>query len=335
MAIPIRVLNHPIVASLRSARELLERIPPEFDQQQPDLMARTRASVDLLAERLDNPAVAAISDGALNNGQSWLQVIVSELQAAIDQNNANLLQSSGQLLPNVDAISQNLGQFPFSQPADSMNLLLEEAQRRLTAMQGAQMQQEELWRSIKDDQARILDEVTTAKQEGLKRLQEQEVAAGKLLAALGAEATSNGYRLTAEHERTEANFWRWVTIIGGVVSAVFAVLVFWLVPSHGTGTAAAIVKFGITLPLVLLTIYAGNQSAGHRHQERDAKQLELAFGSVDAYLADLDADRRAEVKATLTSNLFRTAGVNPGPPGDYPSSSDIVGLLRDAIKKLR
>jgi hypothetical protein len=321
---------------LRTVREQLERLPAEFDHQQPDLMARTRASVDLLAERLENPAVSAISDGALQNGLSWLQVIANELEAAVSQNNANVLQANGQLLPNVDAISQNLGQFPFSQPVDSLNLLLEEAQRRLTVMQTAQMQQEELWRSIKDEQTRILDEVTAAKEQGLKRLREQEVAAGKLLAALGAEATSNGYRLTAEHERKEADFWRWITIAGGVLSAAFAVLIFALVPNNGHNeTAAAVIKFGITLPVVLLTLYAGRQSAGHRHQERDAKQLELAFGSVDAYLADLDVDRRAEVKSTLTSNLFRTAGVDSVPMGDYPSSSDIVGLLRDAIKKLR
>jgi hypothetical protein len=329
MVMSSRVLNHPLPAALATLRDMLSRLPSEFVQQQPDMISRARATADLLHERMSDPAVVAISDAALSNGHSWTQVLINELQTAINQNNPAML-TTGNFLANLDAMSQNIGQFPMSQPTDAMNTLVEEAQRRLEIMQKAQIQQEELLRSLRDQQARTFAETQEAKEQGLKRLGEQETAAGKLLAALGAEGTSSGYGTTAATERAQADFWRWVTFAGGIVASILGVTLFLRVSDKDVASVAA--RAAITLPVVLLTVYAGRQSAGHRSQEREAKRLQLAFGSVDAYLADLDASKRAELKGNLTADLY-SASRRDGAPEDYPSSSDLVDLLKEAVKR--
>lgn len=240
----------------------------------------------------------------------------------MDQGNSSTL-AGGNIESNLEAIAQNLGQFPTSQPSEALSALQEEAQHRLGEMQRLQLQQEELWRNAKDQQADLLKEVQEAKEAGLRRLREQETAAGKLLAALGAEGTSSGYRTTAGDEEKQASFWRWIAMGAGVVGAALAVTLF--VWWQGQGIEDLAARFGVTVPVLLLAVYAGSQSAGHRNQEREARRLELAFGSVDAYLADLDSVKRAELKGMLTSGLFRSEHGDSVNAEGYPTVADLSG----------
>jgi hypothetical protein len=332
MAAPARIRNHPLLPAVAALLDALEGLPPEFQEQQ-ELIGRVAATAKLLRERLDDPAVGIVSDTALSNAQSWIKGMLDEVQSAVANNNPNLL-ATGTLLTHLDSISQNLGQFPVSQPIAAINSLLEEAQARLQAMHEMQLQQEQAWRAANDQRQRLITEAVEAKEEGLKRLREQEVAAGKLLAALGAEGTSTGYRLTADAERKQADFWRWVTIAAGIVTAILGVTLFLTIHEQSTATVAT--RIAVVLPLVLLTGYAGKQSAGHRTQEREARRLELAFGSVDAYLADLDAIKRAELKGALTASLYRASHGEAAAKADgYPTTADLVPLLNEAIKRLR
>lgn len=335
MPIPSRVAQHPLMPALSTFEQLLNQTSPTFGNQQPEIMERARLTAQFLRDRLADPTVALIADNTLTNMHSWIQACVNELQAANSQNNPGAIANGSAFYSNLDAISQNLAQMPISQPIDKLNTLVEEGNRRLEAMQNVQLQQEGAWRTARDEQARLLEDARSEKEEGLRRLQEQEAAAGKLLAALGAQGTSAGYRGTAEAEKKQADFWRWVTLAGGLVTAALAVAL--LLSIHEQGLDAIASRLGVTLPAVLLTVYAGKQSAGHREQERRAKRLELSFGSVDAYLADLDAGSRSDLKKLLSSDLFKSsgAGVSATTVDDYPTSADLVGLLSEAIKRMR
>lgn len=335
MSVPPRVSQHAAYSSFTSLSQLVTQLPANFEAQQPNEMARTKATVSLLTERFNDSAAVAISDGALNNLQSWLQVMVSELQSAISQNNPNAIASGTNYYNHLEALGQNLGQLPVSTPSEALTAASEEAQQRLAAMQRVQIEHEAEARAARDQQQRLIREAQDAKDEGLRRLEEQELAAGKLLAALGARATSSGYAGTAGEEKAQADFWRKVTFGGGILTALLAVALFLQI--HTAGVASIATRVGVTVPAILLTVYAGRQSAGHRAQEREARRLELAFGSVDAYLADLGATNRAELKTLLSSNLFTSgsghAHIKPGE--DYPTSADLVKLLDSAIKRIR
>lgn len=329
-----RVSQHPATAVLAGLEQALAQLPDTFAAQQPDIVERARISVRLVRDRLIDPAVDMVSDNTLTNTHSWMQAMLSELQNAVAQGNPNVIAQGTNFYNNLEALAQNFHQFPVSQPVEQLTGMIEEANRRLSIMQDLQLQQEGAWRTARDEQARLLDEAREAKAEGLKRLEEQELAAGKLLAALGAQGTSAGYRGTSEAEKKQADFWRWVTIAGGVLTAVLAVILFWSIGNEDLGSIAS--RAGVTIPAILLTVYAGRQSAGHREQERQAKRLELSFGSVDAFLADLGPDSRAELKRLVSTDLFRSSGgVAPNASGDYPSSADLVGLLSQAIQRLR
>ena len=313
---------------------MIDGLPPEFASPHVELLTRTRATLNSVQERLEDPVVGnVVSDGALNNGHSWVQSMVNELQSALAQGNPGLIGPNTGFYGNLEALSQNLSQFPSSNPTGALSSLLDEASSRLGTMRELQLQQEAAARANLDQQQRILEEARQAKEEGLKRLGEQEVAAGRLLAALGAEATSSGYAATAKQEKAQADWWRRITLAGGGATAILAVVLFLTVNQQGLESIAT--RVGVILPAILLTVYAGRQSTGHRTQEREARRLQLAFGSVDAYLADLTTERRSELKTLLSSRLFGTADGFAQVPADYPSSADLVGLLSEAINRLR
>lgn len=333
MAAPLRIAQHPIWAAQEGLHDLLRRLPEPILQQQPDVINRARAVVQLLRERLSDPAANAISDTALTNGHSWVQNMLAELQNAVNQNNPGVVAQGTPFYANLESLAQNIGQYPLSQPSDMVTALAEEAQARLNQMQAVQAQHETESRTLRDQQQRLIEDASTAKDAGLRRLREQEAAAGKLLAALGAAGTSTGYKATADAEQRPANLWRLVTLVGGVLTAVLAVVLFTSV--HSQGVASIATRAGVTLPALLLSVYAGRQSAGHREQEREARRLQLAFGSVDAYLADLDGGQRAALKSQLSERLFGAAPTTSGATGDYPTSKDLVTLLSEAIQRLR
>lgn len=263
---------------------------------------------------------------------SWFQQGLPELQTAVAQQNPDVL-SAGNLTAGLDAVGQHLGALPAAASIGAVNQIVDEAGRRLEQIQAAQLQAEEALRLARDTQHQLMDEARAAKQAGLVRLQEQEKAADKLLAALGAAGTSSGYKGTAAEERSQADFWRWVALAAGVITAAIGLYLVSQVSPDAT-LEDQLRRALALVPSTLIAAYAGKQSAGHRREQREARRLELSFGSIDAYLADLDAEPRAELKKQVSLALY-----SHGSPGyedsDYPSSKDLVGLLQEAIRRIK
>lgn len=312
---------------------MLSSLSHEFEVQQSQILARSRATVDFVIGQLEDGPTELVSDGALNNGYSWTNVMVSELQNAINSNNPALLGEGNNYFNHLDALTQNLHTFPSARPAaPSLNAAVEEAQNRLKSVQDLQIQHEAETRAATDNMQRLLAEAEQIKADGKKRLDQQEQTASNLLAALGAEGTSAGYRATASDESEQANWWRWVTIIGGLATAIVAAGL--LIAFHDSSVSDTLTRLSVTLPLILLTIYAGKQSADHRNEARRAKHLELSFASVDAFLADLEPSDRASLKTQLSAQLFAEDSVGGGAAG-YPSSADLLAVMMELAKRAR
>jgi hypothetical protein len=329
---PLRVTQSPFWTSLQQLRSLLRGLMPEFVAQQEEIVTRSRETVDYIAELLENSSGSLVSDNALMNGQSWASVMITELQSAINLNSPGSIANGSQYFNHLDALSQNLHTFPAARPTPTLNAAVEEAQTRLKSVQDLQIQHEAETRAATDNMQRLLAEAEKIKADGKKRLDQQEQAASNLLAALGAAGTSAGYRETASSESDQANWWRWVTIGGGLATAAVAAAL--LIIFHDDKVTDTLTRLSVTLPLILLTVYAGKQSADHRNEARRAKHLELSFASVDAYLADLEPSDRASLKSQLSSQLFAEDTTGGGAAG-YPSSADLLDVMKELAKRAR
>src|ERR1700759_4167271 len=119
------------MAAVAALDQVLSGLPENFLTQQPDTLARTRASLDFLRERLSDPAVAMVSETTLNNFNAWLQGAASELQSAGVQNAPAQIGPNSGFFSNLEAISQNIGQLPVGEPTEKLNTLVEEGNQRL------------------------------------------------------------------------------------------------------------------------------------------------------------------------------------------------------------
>jgi hypothetical protein len=334
MALRDRITSHPLNGLITSALDGLAAMPQAVRAQNPDLCDRTTRTLEVLRQRLQVATADITPDQTLMNMQSWVQQLVQEVQ------NATSNPGSPQFLANmqgpVDAIAQNLHTIPTPDP-QLFPALLEEAQSRVSAIQTTQIQAEERARLLFDQINAELQKAKQAADQGIERAQQQEKIANDLLAALGAKGTSSEYLSTSTTEKAIADRWRLLTLCVGVIGAVLTFIAIQELKSDDFKSVAA--RASITLPFVFLAIYCGRQAAEHRSQERQARSLGLQLGSVSTFVADLDGQARKELKSQLAQRFY---GVHEGPgheagpePGaGYPSSRDLVGLLRDVIKKL-
>ncbi len=289
----------------------------------------------ILRDRLQDPAVEIVSDAALSNAHSWVSQASNELLNAINSGNPQVLLANNAFLPAVDAFSQSLGMFPFSQPGDVLAGQLDEAQRRVATIHDLQLKAAADSRAAQDQHLEYLRQSREQIDQQLEAAKSQRDAAATLLAALGGDATSKGYAETASTEQTSADNWRKVTFVLGIVTAVVALLLFTV--AHAPGWEATLRRSAVTLPFIVLTLYAGRQAAEHRREEREARRLQLSFGSVNSYLADLDEVRRADLKTQLSARLFssRSEGDAQPMPAGFPSSAELVQMIIEGATRGR
>lgn len=315
------------MAALSQLESELAAVPDQFNVEQADLMRRTQATVKVLRERLNDPAAEAISDNTLINVHSWLQQAATELNQARLQAAPSIL-SNGIMMSSIDAIAQNFGQFPISSPTQPLAPYLDEAQRRMESIQKLEYSAATNVRAAQDALTAELERAESSVSQELASIAEQRSKAEALLAALGGTATSKGYSETAEQERSAANTWRAITVGLGAATAILALVLFTLL--HEPGWESLLRRTAVTAPFIVLALYAGRQAAEHRREERTARRLQLAFGSVGAYLSDLDPSRRAELKSQLSSQLFGGNASDTSPVTGYPSSAEIVQAAIEA-----
>lgn len=158
------------------------------------------------------------------------------------------------------------------------------------------------------------------------------------------DSVAGAYLQNAEHERHQANFWRWFSV--GFIMATAAWLGFvWYHyiggPPTDVGWARILTAFSLTGVLLFGAAYGAQQSARHRASERQTRWFALELKAIDPFIHSLAEEDQRELKKALSDRLFGHArGLGSPEPalGDHHAfkllTKSVVDLL-GGLSKLR
>lgn len=134
--------------------------------------------------------------------------------------------------------------------------------------------------------------------------------AQEILAATGSDATAGDYGAYADAQKKAANFWR----VGAVVAFIIAGVLFigvTLAPYFSPNTNQSIEWWEFILQRLAtpagvagVALFMASESAGHRKQERIARQAHLTLAALDPFTANLDQDEKRAIRLQTALKLF-------------------------------
>lgn len=178
--------------------------------------------------------------------------------------------------------------------------------------------------------------VSALQQSGNKILENMQTAnekAERLLEAIGKTGTTFKYREWGNEQKTQANFWRWVT--AGSLLAIVAIGIWFLWGATETDLDAttSVGKLFISIPLGVLAAYAARQSHQHREREHAARELELDMAALDPFIALLDETEQKEIKSEMARRLFGHR-YRPSVPDGGALPPNLIDEVSRAVKQV-
>lgn len=189
----------------------------------------------------------------------------------------------------------------------------------------------DLEQAIRDDSAKVFDELQAAAGEVMRRLGQEEDRARTVVDSVGAIAFAGGYGSYADQQRRQGDFWRWVAVAALVGLVGF--VIYYILSSRGSVLTweAITERLLVVVPLAALSAYAGAQSGRHRRTEREARKLELELAAIDPYLSLFPESERNAIKAELAKRLFG----QPLEPhlDDQAGAGQLIEILKNVTRK--
>ena len=144
-------------------------------------------------------------------------------------------------------------------------------------------------------------------------------------------SSSGAFAAEADEQKKAADKWRWVAVIGGVVTIALAVVavVFSAVDKDGS-ISSHLTSLVVAAAAGGLTAYAARQSGHHRDREDETRRLALelaAFGPFTSELVDTE-----KVRAEYVERLFK--GAEHERRDDGAIGKDQVSLLQTIVESL-
>jgi hypothetical protein len=137
---------------------------------------------------------------------------------------------------------------------------------------------------------------------------EKHQAILELYEIVAGDSVAAGYFKNAEDEKSQANFWRWVSIIFIAFTAIWTALTYLLsilFPTEGGILWAQILKtFSVTAVLLFGAVYSAKQSNIHRQNEKRTRWFALEVKAIDPFISSLDDNERKSLKKILSKRLF-------------------------------
>jgi len=122
------------------------------------------------------------------------------------------------------------------------------------------------------------------------------------------DSVAAGYLQNADSEKSQANFWRWASIIFIVATAAWTIFAYIKAPAVTTGGLAywgqALKALSVAGVLLFGAVYSSKQSNLHRRNEQKTRWLALEVKAIDPFIASLSSEEQKELKKSLSEKLF-------------------------------
>lgn len=169
------------------------------------------------------------------------------------------------------------------------------------------------------------------------QMAEYEAKSRKVLEAVGVNSTATDFGSYAKEQRKAADSWRRGAAI------VFLLAGAWFIYSglpsitdgnEGSGALweSSLARLGVTAAVAGVGAYAARESAQHRRQERQAKQVQLVLTALEPFIVNLPEDEQNEIRGESARAIFvlRTADA----VDTDESGSPYVELMKGMLAKI-
>lgn len=191
---------------------------------------------------------------------------------------------------------------------------------------------------IKSDYSTIEEGTKGSSAALIAALEDQRSKAAQIVQVVGNIGVTGNYQLIANAEATQANFWRWATVLFfacGVSLAVSTFVRFWGEPVTVEGIWSIAIRLLYALAITSPAWYTAKESARHRTNSDRARQTELELASLGPFIELLPPEKKIEIREQMAKLYFgrEVEAHTSKPPLDVDTVKDIAIELAKAFKK--
>lgn len=160
---------------------------------------------------------------------------------------------------------------------------------------------------FREDFARVEGKAKTDSEALIAALEDQRAKAARIVQVVGNIGVTGNYQQIANAEATQANFWRWATVVvfaAGVTVAVATFIKFWNQPFSVENIWSVVIRLLYALAITAPAWYTARESARHRTNSDRARQTELELASIGPFIELMPEEKKIEIREHLTKLYF-------------------------------
>lgn len=165
----------------------------------------------------------------------------------------------------------------------------------------------------------LLTESGEKLEEHMSRMDAYEEQSRNVLAAVGVNATASDYEAYATTQAKIANRWRIGAVVAFAIAAIYfltaAGMSFFGFGGESTWWEMVFQKIGAPGGAAAVGYFLQRESAQHRKQEREAKQVQLTLTALEPFIANLDPVEQRSIRMDTARDIFTRKRGATGPAG--------------------
>ena len=169
-------------------------------------------------------------------------------------------------------------------------------------------------------------------------LEDKKLQASRIVQVVGNIGVTGNYQQIANSESSQANFWRWATVIifgAGIGVAAATFIKFWNHPFSPETAWPVAIRLLYAIAITAPAWYTARESARHRTNADRARQTELELASIGPFIELMPDDRKVAIREQLTTIYFgkQVDAHEAKPPLDLNTMKDFVVEIAKAVRK--